>query len=177
MSHVSLTAWRFALLWGAWYGVPFPIPWTIGVEFALFATLAVALSSSLRKQFVLYWTVLRNAEQRQRRIEQLGEEKERLDYEARIASHAAIAASLANHAASDDGASTCSSTAATPAHHIRAIGRQPASAASSESDAWPRSLELQIRAAGKDGRACQPRVGDDSEGRGGSEGAVMVSTC
>jgi len=160
--HVSLSCWRYAVLWRAWYGITLPLPWTLLLEFALFADLVVALSSSRRKQFVLYWTVLRNAAQRAQRIEQLGEEKERLDYEARIASHAA---SLATAAARDDCASTCSSTACTPAHHIRVIGdAQPPSACSasscqsSVSDEWPRAMALQIRAAGRDGRACQPRV-------------------
>jgi len=161
--HVSFTCWRYAVLWRAWYGVAFPLPWSLILEFVCFATLVVALSTSLRKQFVLYWTVLRNAAQRAQRIEQLGEEKERLDYEARIASHAA---SLATATARDDCTSTCSSAASTPADHIRAIGGgQPPSAPSctsassyqsSESNEWPRGMVLQIRAAGRDGRACQP---------------------
>ena len=75
-----LTTWRYSVLWNEWYGVPLldgSSFASLSFEFVVLATLCIALNSSLRKQFLLNWNTTRTKD---KRIEQLHGEKERLEY-------------------------------------------------------------------------------------------------
>ena len=87
------------------------------------------------------------------RIEQLHGEKERLDYERQLASHARASKPSPSSASSNDLTST-----QTPQHHVRRVVGAAASCPShsSDSEAWPICLPAQIQASGLDGRTCCP---------------------
>lgn len=175
-----LSTWRYSVLWREWYGVPLldAVGFaSLACEFAVLATLCIALNSSLRKQFLLNWNTTRTKDER---IEQLHGEKERLEYERVIASQKSRQRRAGGDGSEPEPSEYTSRSAPTstqtPCHHVRLVperhggvitscsggGGQPCSRASSsnagtaDNDAWPSALPMQLQAGGLDGRVCCP---------------------